>query len=173
MTENAAQPQFELPQELIQQYKDALGRVSSDLRLTVLLLFNAFEEVMKAFAAWRLGCRVSELPRSVANSPSLLFDLVLPDTTAKTLRSRTKLLSELRNDVAHAFHKHTYRPKLDKFVAADPQSLIVGDSHPERVKALRDAVFSLAMDVAIHLSEMPGRGEIPIPILTLELSTDN
>ncbi len=44
---------FELPKELVEQYKTALGGIT-DVRLLVLLLFNSFEEVMKSFAAWRL-----------------------------------------------------------------------------------------------------------------------
>ena len=108
----------ELSPELIQQYKDALSK-ATDLRLVVLLVFNAFEEVMKAVAAWRLGCALDDLPKQLTNSPSLLFDVVLTaEKSAKKLRDRARQLSELRNAVAHGFHKRKYKPLLSEFVQA-------------------------------------------------------
>jgi hypothetical protein len=95
---------LELSAELIQQYKDALSKVSSDLRLVVLLVFNAFEEVIKAVAAWRLSCPLDNLPKPLTNSRSLLFDVVLTaDKAAQKLRDQARLLSELRNESRSRF----------------------------------------------------------------------
>ncbi|MFC1841128.1 hypothetical protein ACFL1N_16285 [Thermodesulfobacteriota bacterium] len=91
---------FELPEDLIKQYKEALSSLS-DTRLTILLLFNSFEEIMKSFAAWRLSCPIEELPKFISNSPHNLFEVTLVGPTAKELKKRTKLFSELRNIVAH------------------------------------------------------------------------
>jgi hypothetical protein len=159
-------PSLDLPPELIHQYKDAWSKVSADLRLVVLLVFNAFEEVMKAVLAWRLTCSVDELP-SRLTSGSLLGLVLTNSKDAKELRKQSELLSRLRNDVAHGFHKRAYKIKLAEFVKA-----VTGKPCPQRQQkqAFIDAVTSLALAIAVHVSDhVDERGEFPVPMLSLEL----
>jgi hypothetical protein len=78
---------FELPPELIQQYKEALNTVS-DVRLLVLLLFNSFEEIIRSFAAWRLTCPISELP--FKNNSHSLIEVILAGSPTKSLLKRVE-----------------------------------------------------------------------------------
>lgn len=158
---------FDLPKELVEQYKSALGGLS-DVRLLLLLLFNSFEEVMKSFAAWRLGCSVDQLPRRVTNAPSLLFDLVLVDNG--DLRKRCDELSNVRNTVAHKFHTKEYEAKLNAFIEEFIEGEVPTDATRFR-DALINSVFGLALDVATHFIDFPARGEYPFPFLSIELAT--
>src|SRR5438132_448529 len=90
------------PVERAQTYLEAHDELK-DLRWYTLLLFNAFEETMQMYLAWRLSCSEDELPPGPRNNPSALFDLVM--IGAKELRERAKLFSEARNHVAHRFHE--------------------------------------------------------------------
>lgn len=102
-----------LPVALIDQYKKTLLSLT-DTRLVILLGFSSFEEVMKAFLAWRLGCPIDELPKSITRAPDLLFQLVL--VGEPKIFQRTKKLAEIRNNVAHKFHLETYEGLLSDFV---------------------------------------------------------
>jgi hypothetical protein len=160
-----------LPAELIKQYKDALSKASEDLRLVVLLSFNAFEEVMRALVAWRLSCDAKDLPGPLKNSPSLLFDIVLAGGgDAKALRANTRLLSEARNAVAHGFHKRDYRVKIAAFVRS-----VSGKAWPSARRREGEefvkAVAKLALAIAeYHVDYVDDRrGDFPVPLLTYEL----
>jgi hypothetical protein len=165
-----AHKSLDLPLELMQQYKDAWLRASDDLRLVILLAFNAFEEVMKAYAAWRLSCGLEALPATLKNNSGLLFDVVLTaDKDARPLREQARKLSELRNDVAHGFHKRTYKGKLAEFVLT-----VSGEACPryetKRREAFIEAVSTLALNIAVHINDnVNERAEFPVPVLSLEL----
>ncbi len=151
----------------MRQYKEALARVD-DLRLVILLVFNAFEEVMRAFAAWRLGCASEELPTFLTNTPSYLFQVVQAGSKDKKLLDHIKAFRELRNTVAHGFHLRTWEAMAGAFVTkvldkAWPESM------EERRTVLVDAAFTLAIGVLAYLDELPPRGEWPFPHLSLEL----
>jgi len=162
---------IELPPELIQQYKEALAALS-DIRLITLLLFNSFEEIMKSFAAWRMSCHVDELPSFLTNNPSFLFEIVLIGRSAKKLRSRVGKLRELRNMVAHKFHRNEYKSKLENFVKEILDKPCLASELAKR-KALVEAVFSLALDIAEYVDNTAQRGNWPFPFLTLELSVSD
>ncbi len=165
--EKAKAPSPEVPKELIDRYKIALGEVT-DLRLVVLLLFNSFEEIMKSFAAWRLGCSVEDLPRAITNTSSILFQVVLIESTS--LRKVTQLFSELRNLVAHKFHQNEHEGKIIEFLDALKKHEFAGSVSVELTKdALVYAVFALALEVAAVMLELPERTEYPFPSLSLEL----
>ena len=158
---------IELPDELIQQYKEALVGLS-DLRLIILLVFNSFEEIMKSFAAWRLSCQVDDLPSFLQNSASMLCEVILIGPAAKDLRSKTQSLRELRNKIAHDFHRDEYDPKLKDFVKKILKKPHL-NSEAEKRTAIVEAVFSLVLDIASYIDDMPERGEWPFPLLSLEL----
>ncbi len=63
MSSTPSQQPLELSPELVKQYKEALKRVLPDLRLVVLLTFNAFEEVYEGN-----GGLASQLPARSASS---------------------------------------------------------------------------------------------------------
>ena len=159
---------FELSQELIKQYKEALASLS-DIRLTILLLFNSFEEIMKSFAAWRLSCHIEELPKFISNSPHNLFEVTLVGPSAKELKKRTKHFSELRNTVAHKFHLKDYEPKLIEFIKENLKDFHK-TSIPVEPKVLLEAVVNLALDIASYIDEIQPRGKWPFPLLSLELN---
>jgi len=162
---NKAPLEVELPGELIRHYKEAFA-ASSDMRLLILLLFNAFEEIMKSFVAWRLGCHVDELPELPSRS---LFDLTLVGPSAKDLRKVTRKFSELRNAVAHEFHMNGYEEKLKVFV----ESLLkhpCPDSEEEKREDLIHAFRTLAFDVVDYMDGIQPRGRWPFPFLSLELN---
>lgn len=157
----------DLPADLVNQYKDALARIE-DLRLVILLAFNAFEEVMRAFAAWRLGCTSDDLPKFLTNSPAFLFQVVQAGSTDKELGKQIQAFSELRNTVAHKFHQRTWKTKASAFVAnvlAEPWP----DETDQRRTMLIDAAFTIAINVAGHIDDLPARGPWPFPHLSLEL----
>ncbi len=93
----------------IEQYRAALSKVD-DVRLVILLSFNAFEEAMRTLLAWRLRCHVDALPARL--QPSLLFELTLSGLDSPKLATACRKFSELRNTVAHKFHARTWKPKL-------------------------------------------------------------
>jgi hypothetical protein len=156
---------FELPPELIQQYKETFAALSDD-RLLVLLLFNSFEEIIRSFAAWRLTCPVDELP--FKNNTSLLIEVILAGTTTKVLRRRIEEFSALRNTVAHKFHLNDYEQKLTDFVKSNSNKLCL-ITESEKRKALTEAFFNLTLNIADHIKEIQPRGEWPFPLLSLEL----
>lgn len=159
---------FELSEELIRQYKETLKSLS-DIRLAILLLFNSFEEIMKSFAAWRLSCHIKDLPKFISNSPHNLFEVTLTGPSAKELKKRTTLFSELRNIVAHKFHLKEYEPKLLDFIKGNDNNLIEA-SIPIDQNILVEAVVDLALDIASYIDEIQPRGEWPFPLLSLELN---
>lgn len=77
-----------IPIDMTEQFLAAHGTVD-DLRLHALLWFNAFEQTMRSILAWRIGCVKNSLPKSLINSPSLLFSVTLAgyDELQKKLRN--------------------------------------------------------------------------------------
>ena len=159
---------FELSEDLIEQYKEALTSLS-DIRLMILLLFNSFEEIMKSFVAWRLSCHIEELPKFISNSPHNLFEATLIGPSAKELKKRTKLFSELRNMVAHKFHLKDYESKLIEFIKENQKNSHKSLNSVEP-KVLLEAVADLALDISNYITEIQPRGEWPFPLLSLELN---
>ncbi len=157
---------YEFPPELIQQYKKAFADIQ-DVRLLILLLFNSFEEIVRAFAAWRLTCSVNELP--FKNNSHSLIELILAGSAPKDLRMRIKKFSALRNTVAHKFHLNDYKQKLREFVESNSDKPYP-DTEPKKRKVLIDAFCDLTLDVASHIDEIQPRGEWPFPFLSLELN---
>lgn len=157
---------FDLPPELVRQYKEALATVS-DVRLLVLLLFNSFEEIIRSFAARRLTCPVSELP--FKNNSHSLIELVLAGRTTKDLGKRIEKFSELRHTVAHKFHLNDYEQKLKAFVESN-SSKPCPDAEPQKRKALINAFCDLTLDIAGQIDEIQPRGNWPFPSLSLEIN---
>lgn len=157
---------FELPPELIQQYKEILATVS-DVRLLVLLLFNSFEEIIRSFAAWWLSCPPSELP--FKNNSHALIDVVLAGSSTKGLRKRVEKFSALRHTVAHKFHLKDYQKKLKEFVESNSDEPCP-TSMPQKRKALINAFCDLTLDIAGHIDEIKPRGDWPFPFLSLEIN---
>jgi hypothetical protein len=166
---NKAPLEVELPSELIQHYKKAFAALS-DMRLLILLLFNSFEEIMKSFAAWRLSCRIDELPKFIKVSPHSLFEVVLIGPSAKDLRKHTKEFSELRNAVAHNFHLNDYEEGLKMFIE-NVSKRPCPYSEEEKRKRLTEAVSLLALNIASCIDEIQPRGQLPLPFLSLELNS--
>lgn len=160
--------EVELSSELIEQYKEALAGLS-DMRLAILLLFNSFEEIMKSFAAWRLGCHIDELPEFLTSTPRYLFEVTLVGPSAKDLLNQTKAFRELRNTVAHRFHRDDYERKLEKFVETILKHPCPGSEDAKR-KDLLEAVSTIALEIADYIDDLQPRGEWPFPFLTLELN---
>lgn len=157
---------FELPPELIQQYKKTFAALS-DVRLLILLLFNSFEEIIRSFAAWRLTCPVSELP--FKNNSHSLIEVTLAGTASKGLRRRIDKFSALRHTVAHKFHLNDYEQKLREFVESNSDKPCP-NTEPEKRKALIDAFCDLTLDIADHIDKIQPRGNWPFPFLSLELN---
>jgi hypothetical protein len=151
----------DIPTELIEQYKRSLA-ATTDLRLVIILLFSSFEEIMKAFLAWRLACRIDELPRLTA---SLLFDAVL--ISESEARRKVKCLSDLRNSVAHKFHLLEFEAKAAAFVGT------LANSWPSdekgRCNVMVVTVFALALEVGDAMMRVPNRSEFPFPELSFAL----
>ncbi len=84
-----------------------------------------------------------------------------------------RLLSELRNEVAHGFHKKTYREKIQTFISAVTNEPV--PTEPKNTDQLRQmfmgCVTNLALEVAGHVMEVNERGEFPLPLLNLDLSS--
>jgi hypothetical protein len=159
----------ELPPQLIDQYKKTLLNVT-DIRLVVLLAFSSFEEVMKAFLAWRLSCSIDQLPRVITRTPDILFQVVLIGDP-KTY-NRAKQFAELRNNIAHKFHLGEYEPLVAAFVEE-----VLGTKYPvaeiEQRQAVISAVFGLALEIGSHYLQVPDRAEFPFPALSLELTASS
>ena len=158
---------FEPSLELIRQFKHALASVD-DIRLVVLLLFNAFEVIMESFLAWRLGCARDDV-QDYHMSSSHLFKITLPGPAAEKLRGDIDVFRKLRNTVAHKFHLQDYKPKIAEFVHR-----ISGEPYPvadaAQRQALINAFFSLTLNIAGYLDDIPERGQWPFPMLSLELA---
>lgn len=153
-----------LSDQLIRQYKEALADLS-DIRLIILLVFDSFEEIMRSYAAWRLSCDVDEVPFE----GSQLFNVVLIGKSTKELRNRTEAFKALRNKVAHKFHRKEYESKLKVFV--EKYKIPYPHSNEGKRKALTEAVATLVLDIANSMGQTPPRGDFPLPILSLELSS--
>jgi len=157
---------YELPPELIQQYKKAFSAIS-DLRLLILLLFNSFEEIVRSFAAWRLTCPLKELP--FKNNTYSLIELILAGSASNDLQMRIDKFRKLRNMVAHKFHLNDYEQNLKKFIESNSDKPCP-DMEPEKRRALIDTFCDLTLDVANHIDKIQPRGEWPFPFLSLELN---
>src|SRR5262249_41135909 len=120
-------------------------------------------------AAWRLSCPINELPERFVNNPSLLFDIVLPDKSSSPFRKHATALSQLRNQVAHGFHKRNYIGKVKDFVEAIGTKPFP-TKEEDRRQAFVHAVSELAVGIAMHVNDTGGRGNFPVPFLTLELA---
>jgi hypothetical protein len=126
---------------------------------------------MKSFLAWRLSCKVEQLPRFATHTSSYLFQLVLLDSNSGELRKRLESLVTVRNEVAHKFHLDTYEPLLIRFVESVTGNACPPDE-PARRKAIIDAVFQVALEVAaIYMFQVPERAEFPFPSLSMELAS--
>jgi hypothetical protein len=157
---------FELPEELIQQYMKTFTSLS-DFRLLILLLYNSFEEIIKSFAAWRLTCPIDKLP--FENNSNLLIEVVLAGSTIKGLRKRIEKFRHLRHIVAHKFHRNDYKQNLKIFIESNSAKPFP-KTEPEKQKALIGAFCDLTLDIAAHISDISQRGEWPFPFLSLELT---
>ena len=151
---------------LVEKYRVALEKIS-DQMLLILLWFNVFEEIMRAYCAWRLSRKPEHLRER--QSSGELFDLVIAPKEHPTLNKKMRLLLELRNLVAHKFHVDGYRAKLAEFIKA-----ATGKEAPEEAQARQaafiDAITNLALDVAQHLISLPVRDEeFPVPVWSFEL----
>jgi hypothetical protein len=158
---------FELPNELIQQYMKTFASLS-DFRLLILLLFNSFEEIIKSFAAWRLTCPTDKLP--FKNNPNLLIEVVLAGSSIKEMRKRIEKFRNLRNSVAHKFHLNEYKQNLKDFIESNSNKPCP-QTEPEKRKALIEAFCDLTLDIAGHISDISPRGDWPFPFLSIELSS--
>lgn len=156
----------DLPQQLIEQYKKSLVNIT-DTRLVILLAFSSFEEVMKAFAAWRLSCSIDDVPRFLTRSSNLLFQVVLIGKPG--LLQRAKKFAELRNNVAHKFHLGEYETLLANFIVDGPSKSQPPNEAEER-RFLIETVFGLALEIAEECLNLPDRAEFPYPMLSLELT---
>ncbi len=169
MDNKLSTPDFELSPDLIRQFKQALTSVD-DIRLVVLLLFNAFEVIMESFLAWRLGCGRSDLPRFLTSSSRNLFEITLAGKAGKKLLGDIEVFCKLRNEVAHNFHLQDYKPEIAKFLHR-----ISGEPCPEpdaaQRQAMINAVFALTLNIAAYYDDIPQRGQWPFPILSLELAS--
>src|SRR5262245_35424436 len=86
------------PSDLFREYQAALSKIE-DPRLVILLAFNAYEEALRALAAWRLSCSVADLNKM---RTAQLCDIVLAGMPGE-LATAADALNALRNDVAHRF----------------------------------------------------------------------
>ena len=159
---------LELEPALIEQYKAALTTIE-DMRLTILLAFNAFEEMMRAFAAWRVGCSVKNYPRHMQSAANLIAVVLVDDSPeVQRLRRQANAFKDLRNEVAHQFHRRQYTPALSSFVR-DVLSTPLPTSALAKRRILIRAADRLTWEIALHLQHLHPRVELPMPMLQIEL----
>jgi len=154
------------PVDRAQTYLEAHDELK-DLRWYTLLLFNAFEETMRMYLAWRLTCSENDLPGAPKNNPSALFDLVM--IGSKELRDLARLFSEARNYVAHRFHDGGYEDKVKTFAETTLSEKWPTSTDNELVFLARAAAM-LSLKVGFHMQEVAARPATPFPTLTHEIS---
>ena len=137
-----------------------------DVRWYSLLLFNAFDETLQMYLAWRLSCTEDALPSAAVNNASLLFDFTLAGL--KDLRTKARAFAEARNAVAHHFHDGTYAEKLAAFVKS-----VGGKEWPsneeEQLDVVADAAWTLSLEVGYAMQDVKPRPSTPFPHLTTEI----
>lgn len=154
------------PVERAQKYLEAHDELK-DLRWYTLMLFNAFEETMQMYLAWRLSCSEDDLPGSAKNNASVLFDFVM--IGRKELRERAKLFSEARNNVAHHFQDAGYEDKVKTFAEAALKKERWPSNLDKQLVFLARAAAWLSLEVGIQMQDVPARPSTPFPQLTHEI----
>lgn len=142
------------PLQVVREFMEAHQSIA-DLRLHVLLWFNAFESVMLTILAWRLSCS-ERLPR--LNSRTL-FELVLADQPH--LSKHCDLLCKVRNKIAHRFHQPDYDDDLQAFCKG-LDAPAWPDDEKQKAQAFTFAIRHLAIQIAFEVAIVGERPSFPV-----------